>query len=52
MLFGQFALQVGGEPDSSQRPGLLEEGLGIEHGGDGVAMKLEEGDPVSEMILF
>lgn len=43
VLFGQLALQVGGEPDSSQRPGLLEEGFGIEHGGDGVAKKLEGG---------
>lgn len=41
VLLGQLALQVGRQPDAGQRPGLLEERLGIEHGRDGVAAMLE-----------
>ena len=28
---GQFALEVRGDPDTGQRPGLLQQSLGIEH---------------------
>jgi hypothetical protein len=31
VVLGQLALQVGREPDTSQRPGLRKEGFRIEH---------------------
>jgi len=31
MVFGELALQVGGEPDPSQRPSLREKGFRIKH---------------------
>ena len=37
MIFGEFALQVGREPDAGERPALLQESLGIEH--DAVARR-------------
>ena len=31
MSFGEFALEIGREPNASQRAGLREQGLGVEH---------------------
>lgn len=42
MLLGQLALQVGRQPDAGQRPGLLKEFFGVEHGRDGGATGLME----------
>jgi len=36
ILLGELALQVGSEPDASQRPCFGEESLGIEHAGGGL----------------